>query len=400
MSTSTAAVPQLSRGTPPEKETVLPLTPPPTSDWRSTSNPKSPVSLSLGLFRERQIPDGSSIELKLQPSEYKELWARLEEEPKLKGYVESKLRLDYDPFEGILVRRMPTTIHEVLQGKVSNCIESQLKRIAEGQGQAADFAAKIHNALSATIYLREFDENATLDKPPIRRDPDGQFQHADAEYPGLVLEIGYSQKGIDLDKAAWQYILYSNGDIKAVLGIDLGYGISKEAKISLWQPRYIIEEGVEILEVETVVDHKPFRASDGSVANAQETLSLPLNCFATSEIATLDSGPVPNIIITYKELARFLGTAEELQQVKQPALGGERHGVKSSRQTKKRKRSSTPPEEISFDKETIFRDAESKIEKQTAIEDTNFRGRIQGMDIPDRRRRRSKRNRYQVGDEN
>jgi hypothetical protein len=55
------------------------------------------------------------------------------------------------------------------------------------------------------------------------REPDAQFQQRDAEYPGVVLEISYSRDGKDLKKLAWDYIQYSNGDIKVVIGIDIKY---------------------------------------------------------------------------------------------------------------------------------------------------------------------------------
>lgn len=72
----------------------------------------------------------------------------------------------------------------------------------------------------------------------------------------MVYEIACSQDGRGLDKAAWTYIPYSNGDIRAVVGFELGYGKNKEAWLSLWQPRYLKEgeEGLEILDVETVIN--------------------------------------------------------------------------------------------------------------------------------------------------
>jgi hypothetical protein len=85
---------------------------------------------------------------------------------------------------------------------------------------------------------------------------DEQFRHVDAKYPGVIYEIACSQSGKDLDKAAWAYIPYSNGDIKAVIGFELGYGESKEARVSLWRPHY--EKGdngpLDTLGVNTVVD--------------------------------------------------------------------------------------------------------------------------------------------------
>lgn len=40
------------------------------------------------------------------------------------------------------------------------------------------------------------------------------------------------------------------------MGFELGYGENKEARISLWKPRYLKEkgEGLETLDVEAVID--------------------------------------------------------------------------------------------------------------------------------------------------
>jgi hypothetical protein len=113
---------------------------------------------------------------------------------------------------------------------------------------------------SGSIQLREFDsdDEIEIDKPYIQRQPDEQFQHEKAEYPGVVYEIACSQDNRSLRKAAWTYIQYSNANIKVVVGFELGYGKNKEARISMWQPRYLNEgeEGLEVLDVETVIDRE------------------------------------------------------------------------------------------------------------------------------------------------
>lgn len=83
----------------------------------------------------------------------------------------------------------------------------------------------------------------------VRRGPDGQFQYLDAAYLGVVLEISYLQDGKNLKKLAWDYILRSNGDIKAIIGIDINDG--EESTLPLWRSNYIEEEGeeLEILDV-------------------------------------------------------------------------------------------------------------------------------------------------------
>ncbi len=69
--------------------------------------------------------------------------------------------------------------------------------------------------------------------------------------------ISYSQDGKDLDKLAWQYIQGSNGDIKAVVGVNINYGGSESA-VSIWRPDYYREEGddVDTLSVVRDVDYE------------------------------------------------------------------------------------------------------------------------------------------------
>jgi len=70
----------------------------------------------------------------------------------------------------------------------------------------------------------------------------------------VVYEIACSQDGRELGKATWTYVQYSNANIN--VGFELGYGKNKEARILMWQPRYLEEgeEGLEILDVEAVID--------------------------------------------------------------------------------------------------------------------------------------------------
>jgi hypothetical protein len=123
-----------------ERQIILPLTPPATDEWQSTSNPQSPVSTVLDLTKQRQHHKltGQSRQLKVTSLEYTNLLARLEELPGLKSFVDDKLRyvtirialpagetqpdqtrLEYDPPEKVLyVPRMPTATHESFSEQV------------------------------------------------------------------------------------------------------------------------------------------------------------------------------------------------------------------------------------------------------------------------------------------
>jgi hypothetical protein len=69
----------------------------------------------------------------------------------------------------------------------------------------------------------------------LRRQPDGQFQHRRAQFPGVAFEVSYSQDGKKLTRIAKEYINYSNGNIKAVVCIDINN--ATESTVSLWKAR-------------------------------------------------------------------------------------------------------------------------------------------------------------------
>lgn len=182
--------------------------------------------------------------------------------------------------------------------------------------------------------MQEFDtddNDIQLDKDFIKYEPDQQFVYEDAEYPGVVYEIAFSQSKKNLKKKAWNYIQHSNGSIKIVVGFQLGYGKDLTAYVSVWKPRYVFEDGKELLDVEGVVLNdvchifpfsffylldlfiykystnkslQPFRSSDRLPLNPTKILQIPLSSFAPSEVLELD-GLIPNITITYAQLAAF-----------------------------------------------------------------------------------------------
>ena len=83
---------------------------------------------------------------------------------------------------------MPTTIHESFSEQVSKEAKAQLDRIGSGNDKAARFAARISSVRFGSIQLRECDsdDDIEIDQPYIQRQPDEQFQHEEAEYPGVV----------------------------------------------------------------------------------------------------------------------------------------------------------------------------------------------------------------------
>ncbi|RYO76470.1 hypothetical protein DL766_010157 [Monosporascus sp. MC13-8B] len=224
--------------TPPESYSELPLTPPGTDDRRPTLDFN--VEQAVAVFescRDQPHSVGPAPRIELRPHQYQRLVRELECNTSLE-YINATVRFDYDPDIKVLDIRMPTPVHELVSTSLADEINEQLRCIAKQGGRAGEFAAQIVNAGSSRILLAEI----VKDNTPLQRQPDAQFQNENAVYPGLVVEISYSQDGKDLDKLAWQYIQGSNGNIKAVIGIDISYG-AKASTVSIWRPCYYREEG-------------------------------------------------------------------------------------------------------------------------------------------------------------
>jgi len=150
---------------------------------------------------------------------------------------------------------MPLNLHESFLQQVCSHIESQLDRFKK---QSIDrnnnvdtilrtWAEKLVGDRSADIRL----DLADITPDRSKQSPDTSYAHRDAKFPGLVIEVSYSQKAKDLPKLADNYILGSNGNIKMVLGLDLDYKRgSSLAKAYVWRPKFTSVEGDEGVVIE------------------------------------------------------------------------------------------------------------------------------------------------------
>lgn len=144
---------------------------------------------------------------------------------------------------------MPSPTHDFFTTSLADEITNKLREISQRNDEAGFFAAQIRSGGSSRILLRE-----RVPEDTLQRQPDGQFQHRQAVYPGVVFEVAYSQDGTCLEDLAYDYIKHSNGDIKVVIGINLGYR-GEPSTVSLWRSVSIVQESETKprLEVKTVV---------------------------------------------------------------------------------------------------------------------------------------------------
>ena len=108
--------------------------------------------------------------------------------------------------------------------------------------------------INTTIVINSVRSEATSDvvlygHRPIhgrypKRSREASFAHADSQYPSLIIETSHSQKRKHLAKLAGDYIYDSNGNIAAILGLDIADRVgSKKASISIWRPEIVLDPG-------------------------------------------------------------------------------------------------------------------------------------------------------------
>lgn len=149
---------------------------------------------------------------------------------------------------------MPTGIHELFIGGVEDGIHCQLKTIRGGSDKAALFTQKVRPARSTEIY---FPVDDALPITKSKHKPDASFWHADAEYPGVIIEISYSQKSKGMSRLAEGYLLDLDASVRVVVGLDIEYGKkgSRKVTLSVWRTHVVhTDNGDELRVVQEIAD--------------------------------------------------------------------------------------------------------------------------------------------------
>ncbi|KAI2479408.1 hypothetical protein Ptr902_08673 [Pyrenophora tritici-repentis] len=369
MSTSQADVAQHQHVTPPPSLTDQPLTPPLTD-----KKPFAGALHVIALFREiqegRNTTRDTQIEFELAEGEYDHIERTLQQDHVLWGYVQDKIRYDYDEDQCRLVVRMPTETHELFIDAVEDDIRSQLKKIRNGSGKQAEFAQKVRPARSTEI---RFDTSALSSKS--KYEPDASFKHKDAQYPGVIIEVAYSQKKKRLVRLAENYVLDSDANVRVVVGLDIAYGKeSRKATLSLWRPQlFDTPDGPELRAVDMVVD-EAFRDDERNPVD-HPGIQLRLSDFTSKGLARKEIGDEDaDICISGIQLCRYIDAAES--NVRR-ALWTE----SLDNNVKKRKRSETPPEIQSSD-EAKYAKQEERAAKRTDC-DTDYQDKSSTKSLSD-----------------
>ncbi|USP80714.1 hypothetical protein yc1106_07988 [Curvularia clavata] len=247
------------------------------------------------------------IKIQLSKKEYAHLQERLEQNPTFCNYVQEKIPYYYDEKTRAVIVRMPSRIHECFLWKFDNHVQTQLASICSEHRKQANFAQRVDAWGSAMI---EFEGSE------VNYEPDISFGHDLAKFPGVIIEIGYSQNKKSLDRRAEDYLIDSEASIRAVICVKLPYqheqsrNATCEATFTVWRPReFHTAEGPRLRAVAEVED-EVFRDQEGELVE-NRGIRLRLSDFTYEDLASEVLGDEDKeICISGMKLGEYLEMAE------------------------------------------------------------------------------------------
>ncbi|KAL9616344.1 MAG: hypothetical protein Q9160_008787 [Pyrenula sp. 1 TL-2023] len=338
--------------TSPQSFVTPPLTSPSTDEKVFTQ-----VSRAVALFKDqeagRNIDGCSWEEIQLAQGDYREVERQVGRDEDLLAFVNNKIRYNYFGESHRLAVRIPNLLHEHFIEDIADEIRSQLKQIRCGSDSAATFAQNIHSSGLATIRLPGSESEHS---------PDASFQHNDAEYPGVIVEVGYSQKRKSLARLAEDYLLDSDTSLDIEYGKDKG--ALHKATLSVWRTRQVpVADGQEFRVFQEIAE-KAFWDDQGNPTDDQG-LRLQLVDFGPPSL-TQGVGD-REMSISTGQLCQYLAAAERQMQGQGSSV--KRHLPPGA---KKRKRSETPAEEIIFNDEAWYAEHEERDAKRAEVDDYDY----------------------------
>lgn len=214
-----------------------------------TANVARILILLRSLERGRHNLDDPWIVLPLQLHEYDDLIVRIEKNETLWGWFYDKakfvygsgdaavsyhmltlIRISYDSRTSTFVIRRPVNVHEAFKSRVSSWIQDRLRTIADSDAQLELFVEDTVACGSATVLLESPDNERMV----ISHDPDSQFKYLGTCWPSVVIELARSPGPKSLSRLARDYILQSQGYIRAVVGFELDTQ-TKKVSLTVWR---------------------------------------------------------------------------------------------------------------------------------------------------------------------
>lgn len=237
-------------------------------------------------------------------------------------------RYDYFPRTSSFVLRMAASSqHESAQEGFCEFVKTELRRLCSGDLARENFSDQIHNDCHTAIREGKIGSHS----------PDAQFGHLQAQHPGVVLEVAYSQKSKALPQLAHIYITEGIRGTKLVVALDQDYPRSKKIVLKTWRrqiehssgtapPRLFIEHQSQVglhtppsVRCFTKCCVQEFRSSDGKPIPGSR-LHIPIVDFAPKALVP-ESLYQESIVISSEEFCHYLDKMEQCREMRDAERG-------------------------------------------------------------------------------
>lgn len=246
---------------------------------------------------------------------------------------------------------MLSTIHELTVGPIGELIKSRLAVIANetSNEDTKRLVRDIRSGYSRSVHIDGF---------KAFRQPDKQFFIKGSYFPGIVIEVAYSESFKELRRKAYDLIVGSEGSVQLVIGLEIES--ENLFKLSTWRPEYYRSENGDAVRMKATTNQDIIRDSDGTFKPG--CLRFHLQDFGT-DLATNypDAELTKEIALDYDVLNEYLIEAEQCD-VPEPPL---RNIIKSEH-------SSSSEEELAPEDEMKVRDQELRSAARLEASDPDY----------------------------
>jgi hypothetical protein len=162
---------------------------------------------------------------------------------------------------------MPTTTHEAFVTKITRLIDTKIDELARPGSRVSELLATVESRGSAAFRT----VNIQLDKAVHLRRPrdlqsDACWGRMGDHYPGLTVEVAYTQTSMELVEKINKIIGYSGGCVRCVIAIDLGCP-GPSANVQVWRS-HIEKPG----DPDSLLRPEVFRQPDVSIQRLDHAL--------------------------------------------------------------------------------------------------------------------------------
>lgn len=256
---------------------------------------------------------------------------------------------------------MPSGVHEAVRVGTEEIFSAQLRGFP------------VKSLGSESIKLYECSANA--------QQPDAQYGHSERLLPGMVIEIAHAQPTKHARKQTQNYIYGTYGEIPSGILISVKHP-PEESIMSLFKATFSFEGDEKIMAVEEVFCkviqataacdcrtdvYQVFRASDGTKANEDAYLTIPLSDFGIDE--------AKNIEIGCGQIFDLVVAAEAKQKLKRKYVL-----EPATRRIRRQRLPSSSPEQLEANREGDFQREEGRAEA-TVDEQSDYETSFSESDI-------------------